>query len=436
LFKNILSIMKKKYFLNGNIIDPHNSIEEIGGLIINEEGKIEAVGKKVNKNNIPSREKFIDLNEKYIFPGLVDMRVFVGEPGYEYKENFRTLSNAALAGGVTSVVTMPNTSPIIDNVSIVDFLKRRGRDKSKINIYPTASLTKNLEGTNMTEFGLLKKKGIIGFTDGTQTIQNTRLMSRIMRSAYDLDCLIMQHAEDYELAKNGLVNDGIIATKLGLQGIPDLAEKIIIERDLSLLEDFNCRYHISQISSSKSINIINQKKNTVNFTTGVSINNLSLNENDVGDFRTFLKLSPPLRTEEDRKSLIKGINKDLIDVIVSDHKPEDEESKRLTFSQAATGASGIETLLPLTLELFHNGSIKLFTLIKLLTSNPAKILKINKGNLSVGNNADFCIVDLYKPWIIKKEKIISKSKNTCIDDKKLQGQVVNTFVKGEELFKI
>ena len=171
--------MKKKYFINGNIVDPHNSIEEIGGLIISEEGKIEAIGKKVNKNNIPSREKFIDLKEKYIFPGLVDMRVFVGEPGYEYKENFKTLSNAAIAGGVTSVVTMPNTSPVIDNVSIVDFLKRRGRDKAKISIFPAASITKNLEGTNMTEFGLLKKKGIIGFTDGTKTIQNTRLMSRI-----------------------------------------------------------------------------------------------------------------------------------------------------------------------------------------------------------------------------------------------------------------
>ena len=428
--------MKKKYFLNANIVDPYNSIEEIGGLIIDEEGKIEAVGKKVNKNNIPSREKFIDLKEKYIFPGLVDMRVFVGEPGYEYKENFRTLSNAALAGGVTSVVTMPNTSPVVDNVSIVDFIKRRGRDKSKINIYPTASLTKNLEGTNMTEFGLLQKKGIVGFTDGTQTIQNTRLMSRIMRSAYDLNSLVMQHAEDYELAKNGMVNDGIIATKLGLHGIPDLAEKIIIERDLSLLEDFNCRYHISQISSSKSVDTIERKKDIVNFTTGVSINNLSLNENDVGDFRTFLKLSPPLRTEEDRISLIKAINKDLIDVIVSDHKPEDEESKRLTFSQAAAGASGIETLLPLALELFHNDSIKLFKLIKLLTSNPAKILKINKGNLSVGNDADLCIVDIYKPWIVKKEKIVSKSKNTSIDDKKLQGQVLSTFVKGEELFKI
>ena len=428
--------MKKQYFLNANIIDTHNSLNEVGGLIVDDTGLVEAIGKKVNKNNIPSREKFIDLKEKYIFPGLVDMRVFVGEPGYEYKENFRTLSNAALSGGVTSVVTMPNTSPIIDNVSIVDFLKRRGRDKSKINIYPTASLTKNLESTNMTEFGLLQKKGIIAFTDGIKTIQNTRLMLRIMKSAYDLDCLVMQHAEDFELSKSGMVNDGIIATRLGLQGIPDLAEKIIIERDLTLLEDFNSRYHISQISSSKSVDIIKHKKNKVNFTTGVSINNLALNENDIGDFKTFLKLSPPLRTENDRVSLINAINSDLIDVIVSDHKPEDEESKRLTFSQAATGASSIETLLPLALELFHNESVKLFKIIKLLTSNPAKILKINKGNLSIGNNADFCIVDLYKPWVVKKEKMYSKSKNTCIEDKKLQGKVTNTFIKGEELFKI
>ncbi len=428
--------MKKKYFLNANIVDPLNSIEEIGGLIISEDGKIEAVGKKVNANNIPSREKYIDLKGKYIFPGIVDMRVFVGEPGYEYKENFRTLSKAALSGGVTSVVTMPNTNPVIDNVSIVDFLKRRGRDKSQINIYPTASLTKNAEGTNMTEFGLLQNKGIIGFTDGTKTIQNTRLMSRIMKSAYDLDSLIMQHAEDYELAKDGVVNDGLISTKLGLQGISDLAEKIIIERDLTLLEDYNCRYHISQISSSKSVEVIKQRKQKVNFSCGVSINNLSLNENDVGDFRTFLKLSPPLRTEDDRLSLIKAINNDLIDVIVSDHKPEDEESKRLTFYQSASGASGVETLLPLALELFHNESIKLSKIIASMTCNPAKVLKINKGNLNIGSEADFCIVDLYKPWILKKENLRSKSKNTSIDDKKLQGLITNTYVKGEELFKI
>ncbi len=429
-------MMKKQYFLNANIIDPRNSMEENGGLIVGESGKVEAIGKKVNKNNIPSREKYFDLNGKYLFPGIVDMRVFAGEPGYEYKENFKTLSNSALSGGVTSVVTMPNTSPVIDNVSIVDFLKRRGRDKSKISVFPTATLTKNLEGKNMTEFGLLQKKGIVGFTDGVKTIQNTRLMSRIMRSAYDLDSLIMQHAEDFELAENGTVNDGIISTKLGLQGITELAEKIIIERDLSLLEDFNCRYHISQISSGKSVDVINKRKDEVKFTTGVSINNLSLNENDIGDFRTFLKLSPPLRTESDRIELINAINKDLIDVIVSDHKPEDEESKRLTFSQAATGASGIETLLPLALELFHNESIKLYKIIELITSNPAKILKINKGNLSVGSDADFCIVDLYKPWIVKKDKLISKSKNTCIENKKLQGRVTHTFVSGVEMYKL
>ena len=428
--------MKKKYFLNANIVDPQNSIEEIGGLIIGEDGKIEAVGKKVNTNNIPSREKFTDLKGKYIFPGIVDMRVFVGEPGYEYKENFRTLSKAALSGGVTSVVTMPNTNPVIDNVSIVDFLKRRGRDKSKINIYPSASLTKNTEGTNMTEFGLLQNKGIIGFTDGTKTIQNTRLMSRIMKSAYDLDSLIMQHAEDFELAKDGVVNDGLISTKLGLQGISDLAEKIIIERDLTLLEEYNCRYHISQISSSKSVDVIKQRKQKVDFSCGVSINNLSLNENDIGDFRTFLKLSPPLRTEDDRLSLIKAINNDLINVIVSDHKPEDEESKRLTFYQSASGATGVETLLPLSLELFHNESIKLSKIIASMTCNPAKILKINKGNLNIGNDADFCVVDLFKPWILKKENLQSKSKNTSIDDKKLQGLVTNTYVKGVELFKI
>ncbi len=427
--------MKKKYFINANIIDPHNSLNEIGGIIIGENGKIEAVGKKVNTNNIPSREKITDLKGKYIFPGIVDMRVFVGEPGYEYKENFRTLSEAALSGGVTSVVTMPNTNPVIDNVSIVDFLKRRGRDKSKINIYPTAALTVKVEGENMTEFGLLQSKGIIGFTDGVKTIQNPRIMNRIMNSASDLKSLIIQHAEDAELSKDGMINDGIIATKLGLQGIPISAELLIIERDLTLLEYNNCRYHIAQISSANSVDIIRERKNKVDFSCGVSINNLSLNENDIGDFKTFLKLSPPLRTETDRNALVQGLNDKTIDVIVSDHKPEDEENKRLTFAQAETGASGIETLLPLSLELYHNGSVDLETIIEALTSKPAEILKINKGNLSIGNDADFCIVDINKPWVVRKDKLISKSKNTPIEDKKLQGKVLNTFVSGEELFK-
>ena len=216
----------------------------------------------------------------------------------------------------------------------------------------------------MTESGLLQSKGIIGFTDGVKTIQNPRIMSRIMNSASDLKSLIIQHAEDAELSKDGMINDGIIATKLGLQGIPISAELLIIERDLTLLEYNNCRYHIAQISSANSVDIIRERKNKVNFSCGVSINNLSLNENDIGDFKTFLKLSPPLRTENDRNALVQGLNDETIDVIVSDHNPEDEENKRLTFAQAETGASGIETLLPLSLELYHNGSVELETRIK------------------------------------------------------------------------
>jgi dihydroorotase len=428
--------MSKKYLINAKIIDPSNNIDEDGGLIIDEKGKIEAVGKEVSNLNLPSTAKKIDLRKQVIVPGLVDMRVFVGEPGYEYKENFRTLSDAALAGGVTSVVSMPNTSPVIDNVSIVDFLKRRGRDKSRINIYPAASLTKNTDGKQMTEFGLLKRKGIIAFTDGLKTVQDPQVMMRIMNFANQSNSLIMQHVEDNILSYEGLINEGEISTRLGLKGIPFLAEKIIVERDLSFLEEYNCRYHISQISSEKTILIIKKAKQEGKiFSSGVSINNLSLNENDIGDFKTFLKLSPPLRTEKDRISLVSGINDGTIDVIVSDHKPEDEESKRLTFAKAATGASGVETLLPLALELYHNKSVKLSRLISTMTNNPSNILGIDKGTLGVGKDADICVIDINKPWIVKKNELKSKSKNTPIEDRKLQGQVTKTFVKGDIAFE-
>ena len=247
--------------------------------------------------------------------------------------------------------------------------------------------------------------------------------------------LIMQHAEDEILSKGGLINEGEISTRLGLQGIPSLAEKIIVERDLSFLEEYFCRYHISQVSSKKTVSIIRKAKSDGKvFSAGVSINNLSLNENDIGDFKTFLKLSPPLRTEEDRLSLIEGINDGSLDVIVSDHKPEDEESKRLTFSRAATGAIGVETLLPLTLELYHNGSVSLEKLLPTITSNPAKILDINKGSLEINHDADLCIFDINKPWVVKQSELLSKSKNTSIENRKLQGQVLKTFVKGEILF--
>ena len=429
--------MKEKYFINARIIDPSQGIDEIGGLIVDANGKIKAVGKKVNKENIPSKSEKIDLKSKVLIPGIVDMKVFVGEPGFEYKENFRSLSNAALSGGVTSVVSMPNTSPVIDNVSMVDFILRRGRDKSVINIFPAATLTRNMEGKLMTEFGLLSKKGIIGFTDATKTIQNSEIMSRIMNYASDLDVLVMQHPEDQELSKGRCISEGEVSTRLGLQGIPDIAEKIIIERDLSLLGEYPCRYHISQLSSAKSVEVIKKyKKEGVNFSAGVSINNLSLNENDIGDFKTFMKVSPPLRKEDDRKALIKGIKDGYIDVIVSDHKPEDEESKRLPFAQAAEGSIGIETLLSLALELYHNQSLPLKKIIETITCNPARILKINKGNLKKGSDADLCIFDLNEPWKVDVSKLKSKSKNAAIENRKLQGKVSMTYLKGESVFSL
>ena len=330
---------------------------------------------------------------------------------------------------------MPNTVPVIDNVSTLDFVKRRSRDKSIIKVFPLATLTKNAEGNDMTEFGLLKLRGAWGFTDGVSCVQNNKVMDQIFNYGKNTDVLIIQFAQDNFLSENGVVNDGLLATKLGLKGIPDIAEQIIIERDLRLLEQYKTKYHIALISSKKSIDLIKSaKEKGMKFSVGVSINNLSLNDNDIGDFRTFLKLSPPLRSEEDRLALIHAVNEGIIDVIVSDHKPEDEESKRLTFQQATTGASGIETLLPLALELVHNNLCDLNTVIKNLTSNPAKILGIRNGTLSIGGEADITIFDLEKPWVLKKENIQSKSKNTAIENRKLQGKVEKTFINGRLVF--
>ena len=429
--------MKEKYFINGRIIDPSQNLDEIGGLIVDNKGKIKAVGKSVKKGNIPGKSEKIDLKGKVLIPGIIDMKVFIGEPGYEYKENFRSLSSAALSGGVTSVVSMPNTRPVIDNVSMVDFILRRGRDEAGINIFPSATLTRNMDGKLMTEFGLLSKKGIIGFTDATKTVQNSEIMSRIMNYASDLDVLVMQHPEDQELSKGRCISEGEVSTRLGLQGIHHIAEKIIIERDLSLLEEYPCRYHISQLSSAKSVDVIKKyRTNGLKFSVGVSINNLSLNENDIGDFKTFMKISPPLRKEEDRKALIKGVKDGLIDVIVSDHKPEDEESKRLPFAQAAVGSIGIETLLSLALELYHNGSLSLKKIIETITYNPAKILKVNKGTLKKGSDADLCIFDLDQPWKVDVSKLKSKSKNAAIENRKLQGKVLMTYLNGESVFNL
>jgi dihydroorotase len=251
--------MIEKFLTNVRIIDPSQKMDEKGSVVIDENGKIKLIGKDVKKSDTSSSVEVIDLKNKILIPGIVDMKAFVGEPGYEYKENFRTLGHAALAGGVTSIVTMPNTKPLIDNVSMVDFIIRRGRDKASVNLFPSATLTREMEGKQMSEFGLLSAKGIIGFTDVIKAVQNTETMSRIMDYASDIGVLIMQHVEDYELSKNGCINEGEVSTRLGLEGISYIAEKIIVERDLSLLSKYPCRYHINQISSKESLEVIKKK---------------------------------------------------------------------------------------------------------------------------------------------------------------------------------
>jgi len=426
----------KSAIINARIIDTKNDIDDVGGILIDEKGFVEAIGKEVTKNNVGD-VKIYDCTNKIAIPGVIDGRVFAGEPGFEYKENYRTLSQAAISGGVTSVVTMPNTDPVIDDVSTFDFIKRRARDKSLIKIHSLASLTKNLDGNEITEFGLLKLSGAIGFTDGIKCVQSNNVMDKIFNYAKNQNALIVQMPQDNELSKNGVINEGLIATKLGLKGIPDYAEHVVIERDLRLLSQYKSKYHIALLSSGKSLEIINEwKSKNIDFTTGVSINHLSLNENDIGEFRTFLKLSPPLRTEQDRLDLIKGVKNGTIDIIVSDHKPEDEESKRLTFQKCATGSSGIETFLSLALEQYHNGNLELKTIIKAITENPAKIFGINAGSLEKGMPADIAVIDLEKPWVVKRDQIQSKSKNTAIENKKLQGKVEKTFLNGKLVFEI
>ena len=437
MFKNFdgESVMKSA-IINARIIDTKNNIDELGGVLINEKGFIDAFGKKITKDNVGDT-KIYDCKNKLLIPGIVDARVFAGEPGFEYKENYRTLSQAAISGGVTSVVTMPNTNPIIDNVSTFDFIKRRARDKSLIKIYSLASLTKNIEGNEITEFGLLKLNGAVGFTDGIKCVQKNDVMDKIFNYGKNQDALIIQFPQDNELSKNGVINQSLISTKLGLKGIPEYAESLVIERDLRLLSQYHSKYHISLLSSRKSLEIIKYWKNkNLNFTSGVSINHLSLNENDIGEFKTFLKLSPPLREDQDRMELIKGVKDGVVDIIVSDHKPEDEESKRLTFDKCNAGASGVETFLSLALEQYHNGNLDLKKIVKCITENPAKIFGINAGSLDVGLPADITVLDLDKPWVVKRENLRSKSKNTAIENKKLQGKVEKTFLNGKLVFEI
>ena len=419
-------------FSNARLLDPANGLDEIGTLIV-EKGKVAAIGKSVKA----TAKKNIDCKGMAILPGLIDMQVFTGEPGEEYRETLETASRAAAAGGVTTMITMPNTNPVIDDAALVDFISRRARDTAIVRVHPMAALTKGCAGKSMTEFGLLREAGAVAFTDGDRAVMNALTMRRALSYAGTFDALIVQHAMDQDLQSAGVMHESELATRLGLAGIPVAAETTMIDRDLRLVELTGARYHIAQISSAESVAAVRAaKQRGLPVSCGVSATHLMLNQNDVENYRTFAKLSPPLRCEDDRLALIAGVADGTIDVVVSGHNPQNEEAKRQPFAQAAYGSVGVETLLAGLLSLHHADGMALETLLACVTARPAQLLGLEGGALSVGARADFALADLDAPWVVDADALRSKSQNAAIDKRKVQGQVLACYVGGKAVFEL
>lgn len=419
---------------NARIIDPSRDLDTHGTVIL-AEGRILAAGPDANGSR-PDGSEIVDCDGAIVAPGLVDMRVFVGEPGAEHRETFASASHAAAAGGVTTIVTMPDTDPVIDDVALVDFIMRRARDEAAVRVYPMAALTRGLAGGEITEFGLLREAGAIGFTEGRKSVANALVMRRALTYARDFGALIMHHTNDHNLSGHGVMNEGEVATRLGLSGIPKEAEIIMLERDVRLAALTGGRYHAAQISCAESLDVVRRAKDAgLAVTCGVSINNLCLNENDVGPYRTFFKLAPPLRSDDDRRAVIAGLADGTIDVIVSSHDPQDVDTKRYPFAEAADGAVGLETMLPAALRLVHAGDIDLLTLFRALSTRPAELLEIDAGRLAAGAPADIVVLDPDAAWICDPETLRSRSKNTPFEGARFSGQVLRTLVAGRTVYE-
>ncbi|RUU79741.1 dihydroorotase [Mesorhizobium sp. M7A.F.Ca.MR.362.00.0.0] len=418
------------------IIDPSRGIDEVGTVVVDGR-KIVAAGKAALNQGAPEGATVVDCAGKAIIPGLIDGRVFIGEPGGEHRETIASASVAAAAGGVTSIVMMPDTDPVIDNVALVEFVLRTAKDTAIVNVFPAAAITKGLDGREMTEFGLLREAGAVAFTDGRHTISSALVMRRALTYARDFGATIVHETQDVDLGSSGVMNEGLYASWLGLSGIPREAESIPLERDLALARLTRGSYHAAKISTAMAANAVTRAKiDGATVTSGVAIHNLSLNENDVGEYRTFFRLTPPLRAEEDRLAMIDAVRDGTIDIIVSSHDPQDVDTKRLPFADAAAGAIGLETLLGAALRLYHNGDVPLLRLIETLSTAPAKLFGLPGGTLKPGAVADLAVVDLDEPWIVSECGIRSRSKNTCFEGARLQGKVLQTLVAGRTVFSV
>jgi dihydroorotase len=420
---------------NARLIDPSRDLDIAGDVLI-ADGVIRESRRGIGAAGVPEGTDIVNCAGKIVAPGLIDMRAFVGEPGAGHRETFASASQAAAAGGITTIICQPDTKPVIDNSATVDFILRRARDTAIVNIHPMAALTKGMAGAEMTEIGLLKAAGAVAFTDGEHSVTNAQVMRRALTYARDFDALIVHHTEDPDLVGEGVMNEGEFAARLGLVGIPNAAEAVMLERDIRLVALTGGRYHAASLTSIESLEILKRARDAgLAVSASVSINHLTLNENDIGPYRTFLKLSPPLRTEDDRLALVAAVASGLIDVVMSDHNPQDVETKRLPFAEAAAGAIGLETMLPAGLRLIHSGEMDFKTLIRAMSTRPAELLGLPGGSLRAGSPADVIVVDPDTPWVLNPTDLKSQCKNTPFDEAKFSGRVARTIVGGRTVYE-
>ena len=422
-------------YRNARIIDPANGRDEIADLLTQDKN-IAAVGINLIADGISEYAQIIDCDGLVLAPGLVDIRVQLREPGAAYKEDILSLGRAAVAGGVTTIVATPNIDAVIDDVAAVEFIARRARDAKLTKVYCAATITQGLGGREISEFGLLCEAGVVAFCDGPRAIADSLVMVRALAYARAFDAILMQYPEDPRLAEDGVMNAGELSTRLGLIGIPTEAETILLQRDVALAAMTGGRYHASHITTGAAIDIIRRAKaEGVAVTCDTAPPYFALNELAVGDYRTFAKLSPPLRGEADRQAVVQGLVDGVIDAIASDHAAQDQDSKRLPFEQAEPGAVGVETLLPLTLELVHNGHLGLSSAIALITTAPADLLGLPAGRLTPGAPADLVLFDPDRAERIDAEALVSRTKNTPFDGRGVQGRVEQTVIDGRCVFQ-
>ena len=420
----------KTLFTNARLINPEAQTEDTGWLLV-QNGAIAAMG----QGEPPQADETVDCKGLCLAPGIVDIGVKVGEPGERHKESYASAARAAAAGGVTTMAIRPDTSPAIDTPEALEFVKRRANEDSAVNVLPLAALTKGREGKEMTEIGFLMDAGAVGFSDCDAVVTNTKVFQRALTYARSLGALVIAHPQEPTLSAGAAVTSGKFATLRGLPSVSPMAERMGLDRDIALLEMTGARYHADQITTARALPALERaKKNGLDITAGTSIHHLTLNELDVADYRSFFKLKPPLRSEDDRLATVEALASGLIDTISSMHTPQDEESKRLPYAEAASGAVALETLLPAALRLVHAGSLTLAQLFRALALNPAKRLQLASGRLSKGAPADLMLFDPNKPFVLDRTTLLSKSKNTPFDGQRLQGKVVATYVAGKKVF--